>query len=69
MDHHEQSPARGACKEHKRFTIGRTGRGWPRSDVPYLRLSGRWLERAGFAIGGSVKVDVNERCLTIELVD
>jgi hypothetical protein len=34
-----------------------------------LRLRGRWLERAGFAIGGKVKIDVSEGRLIIEPVD
>jgi toxic protein SymE len=50
-------------------TISRTGEGWPRADVPYLRMRGRWLERVGFAIGRSVKVEVSDRRLIIEPVD
>jgi Toxin SymE, type I toxin-antitoxin system len=34
-----------------------------------LRLSGRWLERAGFAIGGKVKINVCEGRSIIEPVD
>jgi hypothetical protein len=37
--------------------------------VPYLRLRGRWLEKAGFVIGRHVKIEVGECRLTIEQVD
>ena len=69
MKEHEQLPARDACKQSKQLKIGCTGNGRPRSDVPYLRMRGRWLERAGFAIGQRVKVDVDQRRLIIEPVD
>jgi toxic protein SymE len=41
----------------------------PSLPMPYLRLRGRWLKDAGFAIGRNVKVEVNEGRLTIEPVD
>jgi hypothetical protein len=66
MNSQEESPVRNACKESRRFTISRTGEGWPRADVPYLRMRGRWLERAGFAIGRNVRVEVSEGRLIIE---
>ena len=69
MNNLEQPPAHNARKKPRRLTIGRTGPGWPRPNVPYLRLSGRWLERAGFAIGRSVRVEVNEGRLLIEQVE
>ena len=34
--------------------------------VPLLRLQGRWLKRAGFAVGDSVKVQVAAGRLVIE---
>jgi len=37
--------------------------------MPSLRLCGRWLNDAGFAIGRNVRVEVQEGRLTIELVD
>jgi len=37
----------------------------PTKPVPYLRLRGRWLRAAGFIIGEHVKIEVNERRLTI----
>ena len=53
----------------RRLKIIGTGTGWPRPDVPYLRLRGRWLERAGFVIGRHVKIEINEGRTTIEQVD
>jgi len=69
MNQQDQLPVLNAHKKSRRFTIGCTGDGWPRSDVPYLRLRGRWLEHAGFAIGRSVKVEISEGRLLIETVD
>jgi hypothetical protein len=69
MNTQEQSPVPKGCKKSRRFTISRTGEGQPKPDVPYLRMRGRWLERAGFAIGKSVKVDVSEGRLIIEPVE
>jgi Toxin SymE, type I toxin-antitoxin system len=37
--------------------------------VPLLRLQGAWLERAGFAIGASVKVHASRGRLVIEAVE
>jgi hypothetical protein len=69
MNQQEESAALNACKKPRRLMIGCTGAGAPRSDVPFLRLSGRWLERAGFAIGRRVKVEVSDGRLLIEPVD
>jgi hypothetical protein len=39
---------------------------WPRPpEVPYLRLRGYWLQRAGFSAGQRVKVHVADGCITI----
>lgn len=39
---------------------------WPRPpEVPYLRLRGYWLQRAGFSAGQRVKVQVADGCITI----
>jgi hypothetical protein len=69
MNEQEQSAVLNACKKSRRLSIEWTGQGWPRPDVRYLCLRGRWLERAGFAIGGKVKIDVTEGRLIIEPVD
>ena len=34
--------------------------------APCLRLAGKWLEKAGFAIGAKVRVDVSQGRLVIE---
>ncbi len=69
MNQQQQPAVLNACKQSRRLTIGCIGLGWPRPDVPFLRLSGRWLEHAGFAIGRSVKVEVSEGRLLIEPAD
>jgi hypothetical protein len=49
-----------------------TERRWPTRNpapMPYLRLQGRWLERAGFAVGSHVRVSVESRRLVIEVVE
>jgi len=38
----------------------------PPKPLSFLRLKGRWLGRAGFAIGGKVRVEVSEGRLVIE---
>jgi hypothetical protein len=67
MNQQEESAVLNACKKPQRLMIGCTGTGSPRPDVPFLRLSGRWLDRAGFAIGRRVKVEVSEGRLLIEM--
>src|SRR5437764_484113 len=37
----------------------------PETVVPYLRMSGRWLEEHGFAIGADVQVLVEQRRVTL----
>jgi Toxin SymE, type I toxin-antitoxin system len=37
--------------------------------MPFLRLQGRWLDRAGFAIGADVHVQVEPGRLVIEVLD
>jgi hypothetical protein len=34
---------------------------------PYIRLTGRWLEEAGFSIGSNYKVEVQERRIVLEV--
>jgi len=39
---------------------------WPRPpEVPYLRLRGYWLQKAGFAVGQRVQVHIADQCITI----
>jgi len=40
-------------------------RSLPDATVPYLRMSGRWLEEHGFAIGSAVQVVVEHGRVTI----
>jgi len=37
--------------------------------MPFLRLQGRWLDRAGFAVGADVQVHVESGRLVIEVID
>jgi hypothetical protein len=37
--------------------------------MPFLRLQGRWLGRAGFAVGASVRVEVSEGRLVLEVIE
>jgi hypothetical protein len=39
--------------------------GYSHTDVPFIRLRGRWLEQAGFEIGDKVKVEVEAGRLVI----
>lgn len=43
----------------------------PRSPtrMPFVRLSGRWLERMGFAIGTAVRVHVAPKRLVLEVIE
>lgn len=65
----EASPPALKLVAARRVKVIATGAGWPRPDVPYLRLRGRWLEHAGFVIGRHVRIEVSERRLTIEPAD
>jgi toxic protein SymE len=37
--------------------------------MPFLRLQGRWLDQAGFAIGAQVRVEVDRGRLVVEVID
>lgn len=37
--------------------------------MPFLRLQGRWLDAAGFAIGVNVRVEVSSGKLVLEVID
>ena len=37
--------------------------------TPFVRLSGRWLERMGFAIGTAVRVHVAPKRLVLEVIE
>lgn len=38
-------------------------------EVPQLRINGKWLEAAGFEIGGQVNIDVSKGQLIISVVE
>jgi hypothetical protein len=70
-------PISAPCTTRRRLTVsagwsssrtGRCVRERPESPCPFLRLQGRWLARAGFAIGSAVHVDVAPGRLVIELI-
>jgi hypothetical protein len=37
--------------------------------MPFLRLQGRWLDRAGFAVGADVRVQVEPGRVVVEMID
>ena len=37
--------------------------------MPFLRLRGRWLDEAGFAIGANVRVEVTAGRLVLEVIE
>lgn len=41
----------------------------PATPMPFLRLQGRWLDQAGFAIGNSVRVEVAAGRLVLEVIE
>ncbi len=41
----------------------------PPAPMPFLRLRGRWLDQAGFAIGANVRVEVAAGRLVLEVID
>lgn len=41
----------------------------PTAPMPLLRLRGRWLDAAGFAIGAPVRVVVSAGRLVVEVID
>jgi hypothetical protein len=50
--------------DSREMTVSRMG-----SHVPFLRLQGRWLDRAGFSVGTRVRVDVSARRLIVEAIE
>ena len=41
----------------------------PPSPMPFLRLQGRWLDQAGFAVGANVRVEVSAGRLVVEVIE
>lgn len=52
-------PERRAVRGHDR----------PIAPMPFLRLQGRWLDQAGFAIGANVRIEVAAGRLVLEVID
>lgn len=69
MNSQNQHAAPNASMKARKLTVGYAPLEKPGVEVPYLRLRGRWLRDAGFAIGRNVKVEVSEGRLTIEPID
>lgn len=40
-----------------------------KAPMPFLRLRGRWLDQAGFAIGMNVRVEVGAGRLVLEVIE
>jgi hypothetical protein len=61
-----------AVPSARRLTVSRLGRpcvserGW--TEVPLVRIAGRWLEAFGFRIGGRIAVEVQSGRLVLTLV-
>ena len=58
----------------RRLTVGSLPAPWPESSprpdlLPYLRMHGRWLEQAGFAVGAKIRVRVEHHRLILEVQD
>jgi hypothetical protein len=71
-----ESPSAAEAMKPRNLTISYfqpvTERVWPARNpppMPYLRLQGRWLDRAGFAVGSHVRVSVESRRLVIEVIE
>jgi hypothetical protein len=60
------SPAVRTCRKPKKLTVGYMKTDEAGVDVPYLRLRGQWLHRAGFTIGRTLKLEISEGKLLIE---
>lgn len=41
----------------------------PLPPIPFLRLRGRWLDEAGFAVGKPVRVVVARGLIALEVID
>jgi len=41
----------------------------PTAPMPFLRLQGRWLDQAGFAIGANVRVEIAAGRLVLEVIE
>jgi hypothetical protein len=53
----------------RHYPESRAVRSQPAAPMPFLRLQGRWLDQAGFAIGANVRVEVAAGRLIVEVID
>ncbi len=58
-------------KLHSKFRLSE--RGWTKAEsmgqvVPWLNVSGRWLDQAGFHAGSQVQIEVKQNQLIIKKV-
>jgi Toxin SymE, type I toxin-antitoxin system len=60
-------PRRLTVSRH--YPESRAVRSQPTAAMPFLRLQGRWLDEAGFAIGANVRVEVSAGRLVVEVID
>ena len=51
----------------RRLTVGYIASSARSEYAPHIRIMGRWVEEAGFAVGSAVNVDVSHGRLVIEL--
>jgi toxic protein SymE len=69
MNPQEQLAAPNNSAKPRTLKVGYKPLKSPGAEVPFLPLRGQWLRDAGFEIGLSVKVEINEGRLTIERVE
>lgn len=51
----------------RRLTVGYMASSTSKDLSPHIRIMGRWVEKAGFAVGSKVNVDISHGRLVIEL--
>ena len=54
-------------KSRRRLTVGYMASSTSKDLAPHIRIMGRWVEKAGFAVGSKVNVDIFHGRLVIEL--
>ena len=62
-----QQLSSGKPKTCRRLTVGYMASSARHGYPPHIRIMGRWVEEAGFAVGAKVDVDVSHGRLVIEL--
>jgi hypothetical protein len=62
-------PISGNDPQQETFAPRRVTVSYIGPSTPYLRLRGHWLDRAGFHVGTSVRIEVSERRLIVEATE